>query len=149
MRNSFIGLDVFLDAWRQNLDSSIHASLLMNFLRLYIQVAWIAERPLDLLESSCMWLCHNLPTPSHPRGWVRKAVLQCARCVNFAYDDNPKTPERWKSVSDHADEWDIKRPDICEPVFKEEAWLGNPFPKILFADDMFGEYRTYFSVSSG
>ena len=110
----------------------------MNMLRLYTHIAWVTGRPLDVLEVNCHWMCTSLPIPNDPRGWDWKTTLACARCVNYAYGDQPKTPERWLSCFAYTTEWEASRPACFDPIFQQDVSEGSPFPKILFLNEVHG-----------
>lgn len=134
----FLGLQVVLDALRANLNSSIHAAIFMAVLRLYIFVASINLKPLDLVESSCDWICKQLPLPSDSSGWAWKAILENGRCVNYVYDSKPKTSKRWRALQAFSEGWDAGVPPYFQPIFQEDVGEGEPFPKVVFAHEVHG-----------
>ena len=62
--------------------------------------------------------------------------MHCARCVNFVYDDQPKTIERWMSTYSFSMEWERDRPIYFDPIFQEDVFDGDPFPKIVFSNEL-------------
>ena len=112
----------------------------MAMLRLYLHLALMTGKPLDLLESSCEWICHDFPVPDDSRGWEWKTLLQCGRLANFAYGPNPKTREFWKILEGKEASWEADRPVQFDPIFDSDGVGDGPFPKIMFSHDIHGAY---------
>ncbi|KAK3700010.1 hypothetical protein LTR37_016170 [Vermiconidia calcicola] len=137
---TFLGLEVFIDALRANPQSSLHAAIVMAMLRLYLHLALMHGKPLDLLESSCEWLCHDFVVPDDSRGWEWKALIQCARLANYTYGPKPKTMESWKMLEGFGTTWEAGRPVQFDPMFESNGARDGPFPKIMFSHDIHGAY---------
>ena len=110
----------------------------MAFLRLYIFVASINRKPLDLVESSCHWICSQLPMPSSSSSWAWKTILENGRCTHYVYGSRPKTLERWKALQAFSQGWSADVPSYFQPIFQESASEGEPFPKVVFAHEIHG-----------
>lgn len=136
----FLGLDVFLDAWRLNKRSSLHAAIFVNVLRLYMHVAWTKRRSLPAVERNCTWMCDMLPIPNDSALWNTKILMLNARTINYCYDDQPKSPERWMILNALAEDWMARKPACFEPIFHQAPIDGEPFPTIMFAGEVHGMY---------
>ncbi|KAK4540234.1 hypothetical protein LTR36_009639 [Oleoguttula mirabilis] len=136
--NTFLGLEVFVDAWRLHPRSSLHAAIFMNVLRLYMHVAWLGNRSLPAVEQNCTWMCDLVHRPDDAGVWNCKILMLCARSINYCYDDLPQTPERWMILNALADDWATRKPACFQPILRQAPADGEPFPKIFFAGEVHG-----------
>lgn len=139
--NGFLGLDILVDAWRQNPSSTLHAALFMNALRLYIHVALVNKRPLPQAIPSCCLTSSICPDPTDPRVINARITILVARVLDFCYDDEPKTQQRWQGLADDLAEWKAKLPDAFQPMLETLANASQPFGNILFANDVHGMWE--------
>jgi len=144
--HDFLGLDVFLNALRANLDSSVHAAIFVNMLRFYTHLALTGEQPLALLDSNCEWLCHELPMPTDSRRWEWCALMECCRAVNFVFDDKPKTMERWLELESQTNDWRTSKASYLDPIYSEEDTEGDAFPRTVFASETHGNVQITFML---
>ena len=138
MLNGFLGLDILVDAWRQNPSSTLHAALFMNALRLYIHVALVNKRPLPQAIPSCCLTSKICPDPKDARVINARITVLVARVLDYCYDDEPKTQQRWQGLYDDLAEWKLNLPAPFQPMLETSANDGQPFGNILFANDVHG-----------
>ncbi|KAK5173644.1 uncharacterized protein LTR77_002325 [Saxophila tyrrhenica] len=144
----FLGLNVNLDALRANLDSNVHAAIFANVLRFYTHLALSNDKPLDLMDSNCEWLCHELPMPEDSRKWEWCALMECCRAVNFVYGPKLKTMERWMSGEASLSIFRLSRPPLLDPIYAEKDTEGEPFPRTIFASEIHVASSIYYSLTT-
>lgn len=145
--NGFLGLDILVDAWRQHPSSTLHAALFMNALRLYIHVALVNKRPLPQAIPSCCLTSSICPDPTDPRVINARITILVARVLDYCYDDEPKTQQRWQGLADDLAEWKAKLPDAFQPMLETLANASQPFGNILFANDVHGMWTWEVEIS--
>jgi len=138
--NGFLGLDILVDAWRQNPSSTLHAALFMNALRLYIHVALVNKRPLPQAIPSCCLTSKICPDPEDPRVINARMTVLVARVLDYCYDNEPKTQQRWQGLYDDLTEWNSELPASFKPMLETLANASQPFGNILFANDVHGTW---------
>jgi hypothetical protein len=138
--NGFLGLDILVDAWRQNPSSTLHAALFMNALRLYIHVALVNKRPLPQAIPSCCLTSSICPSPEDPRVVNARVTVLVAKILDYCYDDEPKTRLRWQALDDDLAEWKTNLPASFQPMLETRANASQPFGSILFANDVHGKW---------
>ncbi|KAK5122425.1 hypothetical protein LTR85_004009 [Meristemomyces frigidus] len=136
--HTYLGLEVFIDAWRLHPQSTLHAAIFVTALRLYIHVALQSQTPLPAVEKNCTWMCDMLPRPDDSGVWNSKILMLCARTINYCYDDLPNTPERWMILNALAEDWDMRKPAVFQPILHQVPVNGEPFPKTFFAGEVHG-----------
>lgn len=92
--HSLLGLDVFVEAWRRNPTSSLHAAIFMNILRLYIHVALINEQPLSRASVNCCLMQGICSDTNEPRLVNASITMLVVSVRDFFYDGHPKSSER-------------------------------------------------------
>ncbi|KAK4499844.1 hypothetical protein PRZ48_008030 [Zasmidium cellare] len=146
--NVFLGIDVFMAAWKANPTSSLHAELFMNMLRLYVHVSWYSKRPIPEAEADFEWMFTALDIPGEQaRLESCRMTLHSARVVNFAYEDGPKSWERWLELKNFSDEWKYSKPKYLNPIFAVHPMEGDPFPKRIFANALYAFTHQLFCLS--
>ncbi|KAF2168837.1 hypothetical protein M409DRAFT_20852 [Zasmidium cellare ATCC 36951] len=146
--NVFLGIDVFMAAWKANPTSSLHAELFMNMLRLYIHVSWYSKRPIPEAEADFEWMFSALDIPGEQaRLESCRMTMHAAQVVNFAYGDGPKTWKRWLELRRFSDEWKFSKPKYLNPIFAVHPLEGDPFPKRIFANPLYAFTHQIFSLS--
>jgi hypothetical protein len=137
--HGYLGLDILVDAWRQNPTSTLHAALFMNALRLYIHVALVNKQPLPQVIPSCCLtssICQNL---DDPRVINAKITVLVARVLDYCYDQQVKSLERWQDLEDELAAWKSDLPASFQPMLEIDAADGQPFGNIVFANDVHGK----------
>lgn len=145
--NSFLGLDILVDAWRQNPSSALHAALFMNALRLYIHVALVSKRPLPQSIPSCCLTSSICPSPDDPRAINARVTILVARTLDYCYDEQPKTLQRWQGLCDELDNWKVNLPASFQPMLETDASVDPPFGNIMFANDVHGTSKRLYKLS--
>jgi hypothetical protein len=72
---SFLGLEVFQEAWYKNQSSSLHRAIYMNVLMMYISVAVMRQKPIPAVERNCSWMCDATPRSTESRLWGSKVTM--------------------------------------------------------------------------
>lgn len=137
--HGFLGLDILVDAWRQNPTSTLHAALFMNALRLYIHVALVNKRPLPQAIPSCCLTASMSTDPQDPRRVNGQITVLVARVLDYCYDSGPKTAERWQGLFDDLEGWKDKLPASFQPILDDYGGTDKPFGNIVFVNDVHGE----------
>lgn len=113
----------------------------MNMLRLYIHVSWYSKRPIPEAEADFSWMSGALSTPGEQaRLECCKMTLHAAHVVNFAYGDGPKSWKRWLELKNFSDEWKFSKPKYLNPIFAVHPMEGDPFPKRIYANPLYGKH---------
>jgi hypothetical protein len=119
----------------------------MNALRLYIHVALVNKRPLLQAIPSCCLTSSICPDPTDPRVINARITILVARVLDYCYDHEPKTQQRWQDLSDDLTEWKAKLPDAFQPMLETFANASQPFGNILFANDVHGMWTWEIEIS--
>lgn len=106
--HSLLGLDLFVEAWRRNPTSTLHAAIFLNVLRLYIHVALVNERPLSQASINCCVLEGIFSDADDPRLVNSRITTLVVSAIGACYDGDPKSSERWSRLDNDSNEW--KRP---------------------------------------
>lgn len=145
--DSLLDLDVFVDAWRQNPTSTLHAAIFMNVLRLYIHVALIDKRPLLQVSLNCCLMESICSDPSDARRVNANIVMLVASVLDYCYDKGPKSMERWHGLVGRLTAWSEAMPAAFNPLLETEPDEENPFGRIVFANDIHGTLVNIFCQS--
>ena len=70
---------------------------------------------------------------------ARMTVL-VARVLDYCYDNEPKTQQRWQGLYDDLTEWNSELPASFKPMLETLANASQPFGNILFANDVHGTW---------
>lgn len=133
---------MFLAACKANPTSGLHAQLFLNVLRLYIHVSTTTQRPLMEIGEDFSWLEDLLNTPDDQARLENcRVTLHTARCVNYAYSDQPKTWDRWLHLKTFEQAWEQSKPKYLHPLFTQASSETDPFPSRMFATDVYGEMK--------
>ena len=111
----------------------------MNVLRLYIHVAWVNKQPLQQVRLNCCLMPKICPDPRDSRRWNASVTLMVARVLDYCYDEEPKTKERWLDLHGHFENWQREKPAAFEPIYEGLAEPDYPFGKIVFANEVHGK----------
>lgn len=110
----------------------------MNALRLYIHVALVNKRPLPQAIPSCCLTSKICADPKDPRVINARITVLVARVLDYCYDDEAKTQQRWQGLYDDLAEWKSNLPASFQPMMETLANASQPFGSILFANDVHG-----------
>ncbi|KAM0721767.1 hypothetical protein Q7P37_002692 [Cladosporium fusiforme] len=136
--HSLLGLDVFVDAWRRNPTSTLHAAIFMNVVRLYIHVAVIDKQPLSQAVLNCCLIKNMWPNADDPHSVNAQITMLVACVTGVCYDEEPKSSERWLRLSNRLDEWRATMPAAFLPTFQSQPSDDHPCGIVTFANDIHG-----------
>lgn len=127
--------------------SSLHAQLFLTALRLYIHEAWYLQRPIDLEDDqrdlSSLPAFRDDPT----RQYVLQVTMFAAHVSNFAHGNKPRTWDGWRKLKRLSEELQRDTPTFFHPIFAQLPIEGDPFPKSIFANDLYAHTQQWFNVT--
>lgn len=135
---SLFGLDVFVEAWRRNPTSTLHAAILTNVLRLYIHVALSNRQPLSQASVNCCLMEGICSEADDPRLINARITMFVVSMIGFCYDGDPKSSERWSRLDNDLRQWKETLPAAFLPTFQSQPSKYQPCGTLLFANDIHG-----------
>lgn len=67
-----------------------------------------------------------------------RITVLVARVLDYCYDDEPKTQQRWQGLYNDLAGWKSTLPASFQPMLETQANASKLFGNILFANDVHG-----------